>query len=79
MVKNPPASVGDLRDAGLILGLERSPGEGHSNPIQYSCPENPMNRGAWQATVHSAAKSQTPLKHLSTHAYTDGHQLILKH
>ena len=48
MVKNPPASAGD---AGSIPGLGRSPGEGHGNPLQYSCPENPMDRGAWQATV----------------------------
>ena len=61
MVKNPPASVGDLRDAGLILGLERSPGERHSNPIQYPCLENPVDRGAWQAQDHGVARSQTGL------------------
>ena len=49
-------------DAGLISGLGRSPGGGHDNPLQYSCLENPMDRGAWQATVHRVAKSQTLLK-----------------
>ena len=52
LVINPPANVGDLRDAGLILGSGRSPGEGHSNPLQYSLMENPMDRRAWRATVH---------------------------
>ena len=51
MVKNPPASAGD---ASLIPGLGRSPGKGNGNPFQYSCLKNPMDRGAWQATVHSA-------------------------
>ena len=49
MIKNPHASAGD---AGLICGLGRSPGEGNSNPLQYSCLGNPMDRGAWRATVH---------------------------
>ena len=57
VVKNPPANAGDLRDAGSILGLGRSPGGGHGNPLQYSCLENPMNRRVWQATVHGVAKS----------------------
>ena len=48
MVKNPPANAGDLRDVGLISGLGRSPGGGHENPPQYSCLENPLDRGAWQ-------------------------------
>ena len=47
VVKNPPASAGEIRDADLILGLGRSPGEGYGNPLQYSCLENPMDRGAW--------------------------------
>ena len=59
VVKNPPANAGDLRDVSLILESGRSPGEGHGNPLQYSCPENPMDRGAWQATVYRIAKSQT--------------------
>ena len=53
MVKNPPANAGDM---GLIPGLGRSPGEGNGNPFQYSCLENPMDRGAWWATVHGVAK-----------------------
>ena len=51
-VKNPIANAGDIRDEGLIPGLGRSPGGGHGNPLQYSCLENPMERGAWRATVH---------------------------
>ena len=54
MVKNPPANAGDV---GSIPGLGRSPGGGHGNPLQYSCLENPMDRGAWQATVHRVADS----------------------
>ena len=65
MVKNPPANAGDPRDVGSIPGSGRSPGEGYGNPLQYSCPENPMDRGIWQATVHRVAKSQTQLKQLS--------------
>ena len=49
VVKNPPANAGDVRDASLIPGLGRSLGGGHGNPFQYSCLENPMDRGAWQA------------------------------
>ena len=67
VVKNLPASAGDVRDTGLIPGLGRSPGGGHGNPLQYSCLENPMERGAWQATVHGVSKSQTQLKWLSVH------------
>ena len=59
MVKNLPANAGDLRDSGLIHGLGRSPGGEHGNPLRYSCLENPMDRGAWQATVHRVAKSWT--------------------
>ena len=62
MVKSSPASAGDVRDAGSIPGLGRSPGGGHGNPLQYSCLENPMDRGAWWATVHRVAKSRTRLK-----------------
>ena len=64
MVKKSPANEGDIRDAGLIPGLWRSPGGGHSNPLQCFHLENPMNRGAWQATVHSVPKSWTRLKQL---------------
>ena len=49
----------NAKDLGSILGAGRSPGEGNGNPLQYSCLENPMDRGAWQATVHAAAKSRT--------------------
>ena len=54
VVKNPPVNAGDIRDAGSIPGSGRSPGRGNSNPIQYSCLENPMDRGAWLATVHKS-------------------------
>ena len=59
VVKNPPANAGDVRDLSLIPGLGRSPGGGHGNPLQYSCLENPMDRGAWWAAVHRVEKSQT--------------------
>ena len=59
VVKNMPATEGDVRDVGSIPGLGRSPGEGHDNPLHYSCLENPMDRGAWRATVHRVAQSQT--------------------
>ena len=52
VVNNPPASAGDRGDAGLIPGLGRSHGEGNGNPLQNSCQENPMDRGAWSTTVH---------------------------
>ena len=55
MVKNPPANAGDT---GSIPGLGRSPGEGNGNPLQYSCRENPLDRGVWQATVNGVPKSQ---------------------
>ena len=54
--KEPTCNAGDL---GSIPGPERSPGEGHGNPLQYSCLENPMDRGAWRAIVHGVAKSRT--------------------
>ena len=56
MVMNLPADAGDIRDTGSILGLGRSSGGGHGNPLQYSCLENPKDKGAWQATVHGVAK-----------------------
>ena len=69
MVKSPPANVGDIRDLSSIPGLGKYPGEGHGNPLQDSCLENPMNRGAWWATVHGVAKSWTRLSDLArTHA-----------
>ena len=67
MVKNLPANADDSRDVGLISGLRRSPGGGHGNPLWYSCLENPMERGAWWATVHRIKKGWTGLKQLSMH------------
>ena len=69
MAKNPSANAGDVRDMGLIPGSGRSPGGGHGNPLQYSCLENSLDRGAWWATVHGVADSRTRLKRLSTHTY----------
>ena len=57
--KNPPANAGNPRDVGSIPGSGRSPGEGNGSPLQYSCLRNPMDRGAWQATVDGVAKSWT--------------------
>ena len=65
VVKNPPASAGDSRAASSILGLGRSSGVGNANPLQYSCLENSMGRGAWRATVHGAAESDIT-KHTDT-------------
>ena len=59
VVKNPPANAEDIRDRGSISGSGRSPGEGNGNSLQYSSLENPMDRGAWWATVHGVSKSQT--------------------
>ena len=59
VVKNLSADAGDVRDMGLILRLGRSSGGGHGNPLPYSCLENPMDRGAWRATVHGVAPSPT--------------------
>ena len=70
VVKNPPANAGDIRDMDSIPGLERSPGGGHGNPFQCSCLENPLDRGAWQATVHRVSQSQTGQKGLSTQGCT---------
>ena len=62
VVKSPPANAGDIRDMGLIPGSRKSPGGGNANPFQYSCVENPVVRGSWQAIVHRVGKSQTQLK-----------------
>ena len=67
LVKNPSANTGDVRDMDSVPGSGRSPRGGHGNPLQYSCLENPMDRGAWWATVHRVAKSWTQLKQLSPH------------
>ena len=70
VVKNPPANAEDIRDAGSIPGSERPLGGGHGNPLQYSCLENPMDRGAWRATGHRVSKSRTRLKQRSMHTHT---------
>ena len=57
VVKNLPVNAGDIRDVSSIPGSGRSPGGGHGNPLQYSCLENPMDRGVWLATVHRVAES----------------------
>ena len=67
VVENPPANLrGNIRDAGSIPGSGRSPGGGNGNPLQYSCLENPMDRGAWPTMVHRVTESWTRLKQLST-------------
>ena len=71
VVKNPPANSGDIKDVDWIPGSRRSPGGGHGNPLQYSCLENPMDRGAWWATVHSIQSiviQSDMTKRLITHA-----------
>ena len=65
VVKNPPTNAGDIRDTGSVPGSERFPRGGNGNPLQYSCLENPMDGGAWRATVHVITESQTWLKWLS--------------
>ena len=66
VVKDPPANAGNVRDQGSVPGLGRSPGRGNDKPLQHSCRENPMDSGAWQATVHGVEKSWTRLKRFST-------------
>ena len=66
VVKNLPVNVRDARDVGLITGWGRSPGEGNGNPPQDSCLENPMDRGAWRATVHGVAKESDTTEHAHT-------------
>jgi len=72
LVKNPPANAGDT---GLIPGLGRSSGGGNGNPLQYSCLENPMDRGGWQATVHGAAESDMT-KQQSMHSWINNIEFI---
>ena len=67
VVKNSPASAGDIQDTGLIPGSGRFPEEGPGNLLHYSCMEYLINRGAWRDMVHRVAKSQTQLKQLSKH------------
>ena len=70
VVKNLPASAGDVSDVSSILGLGRSPGGGLGNPLQYSCLDNPTDGGPWQATVHRVTENWTRLKRLRTHTRT---------
>ena len=76
VVKNPPAHVGDARDAGLIQGSRRSPGVGNDKPLQYCCLENSMEIGAWWATVHGVAKESDMTEHIHTHTHTHTHTLF---
>ena len=73
-MKNPPASAGDTRS---IPGSGRSPGEGNGTPVQCSCLENPMDRGAWWATVHSVTRSQTRTEQLNPHTQPLKRELII--
>ena len=75
VVKNQPVSAGDTGDVGSIPGSRRSPGEGNSNPLQYFCLGNPMDRGAWQATVLGVAESQT---RLSNYVKPRSHLVLLR-
>ena len=70
VVKKPPANAGDIRDLGSVPWLGKSSGGGNGNPLQYSCLENPMDRGAWRVTVHGVTKNWTPWKLPSTQAHT---------
>ena len=70
VVTNPPVNAGGVRGVGLIPRLGRSSGGGNGNSLQYSCLEDPMDRGAWWAMVHTVAKSWTQLKQLSIHIVT---------
>ena len=75
-VKNMPANAGDIRDVDSIPGSGRSPEGGHGSPLQYSYLEKPMDRGAWQATVHRVAQCQTRLKRLSMHACIADYKVV---
>ena len=68
VLKNTDANAGDIRDSDSIPGLGRYPGRGNGNPLQYSCLENPMDRGDWRATVHRVSKSQTWLNMHDMHS-----------
>ena len=69
MVKNLPTSAGDTGGMGSIPGLGRSPRRGNGNPLQYSCLENPMDRGAWRATVHGGARESEMTEQMSTNTH----------
>ena len=77
VVKKPPASAGHVRHMGLIPGSGRSPRGGHGNPLQYSCLESPMDRGAWWATVCGVAQSRTWLKQLISYTWLTSPSIIL--
>ena len=78
MVKNPSAKAGDITDSGLIPGLGRSPGEGDGNTLQYSCLENPMDIGAWWATVHGVERVRHDLATKPPHRLHESSELIIK-
>ena len=78
MVKNPPANAGDTRDTGFIPASGRSPGGGHSNPFQYSCLENPMDRRAWWATVYRINKESNTIE-ATEHTRKDREKRIFTH
>ena len=78
VVKKMPATAGDIRDVGSIPGLGRSPGEGNGNPLQYSCLGNPLDRGAWWATVHGAAK-ESDMTEATCHAHTQNMRKMMSH
>ena len=73
MVKNPPANAEDATDVGSISGLGRSPRAGNGNPFQYSCLENSVDRGAWQATFYGVARKLDMTEHTHTHTHTQTH------
>ena len=77
-VKNPPANAGDMREVGFDPWVGKTPGGGLGNPLQYSCLENLMDRGAWQAAVWGITKSWTRLKRLSIHYCPTGEMLIFE-
>ena len=79
MAKNPPANAGDTGDVGSIPELGQSPGEGNVSPLQYSCLENPMDRGAWRATVHGVAKKSVTSELLTVQAFICLYWLIIRH
>ena len=78
VVKNLPANAGNARDTGSIPGLGSSPGEGNGNPLQYSCLGNPMDRGAWWATIRGVTKSQTRLSTHLVHLYLNKAAIFFK-
>ena len=70
MVKNPPASAGDVKDIGWIPKSGRDPGGGHANPLQYPCLENPMDRGAWWATYSPWGHRESDTTEVTDHAHS---------